>query len=348
MLLKLTRRKGSPFWWITGTVDGRRIRESTHRTEKEKAAQVLGRRQEELHRAAIYGPQAVKSWGHAIASYSQVENPKGGTAVLLERITEHFGQILLKDITQERVDQAVRALCRPGAAPATKLRNVIVPIQAVMNHAARRGWCQRPLFEKPKGATGVKRTRWLTPEEWVRLEAAAAPHLRPLLVFLIGTGSRLSEALELEWSDVDLPHGRARTWQKQQNERTLELPPSVVAALANLSHREGAVFLTDDRKRYRDTERTSGGQIATAFNGACRRAGLKGVTPHTLRHSWASWRYAYHRDPMRLRDEGGWSTIAQVERYAKLVPETMLPGIMDAWALGTISAQPETRTAKKA
>ena len=46
-----------------------------------------------------------------------------------------------------------------------------------------------------------------------RLIAAAAPHVKPLLLFLIGTGARMSEALELEWNAVDLVGARAIFWR---------------------------------------------------------------------------------------------------------------------------------------
>lgn len=39
MPLKLSRRAGTTAWWITGTIDGRRYRESTGRTEKAEAAE---------------------------------------------------------------------------------------------------------------------------------------------------------------------------------------------------------------------------------------------------------------------------------------------------------------------
>jgi len=333
MPLKLTRRTGSSVWWITGTVDGQRIRQSTGRTERRQAEQVLAAEGQKRHRASVFGQEAVVEWGDAIASYLEANPQKPGTVALLERLTRVMNGKLLREINQVALDQAVRVLCRPDAAPATKQRNVIVPLQAVLRHAARRGWCAVPTFEKPKGATGVKRTRWLTPAEFGALHTKATPHLKPLLAFLVGTGVRLSEALELEWPDVDLEHGRAKVWQKQGNERVLSLVPAVSAALTALPGREGRVFLQANGAPFRDTGRTSGGQIKTAFNAACRRAGLEEVSPHTLRHTWASWRYADLRDPMALRDEGGWSTIAQVERYAKLVPASMLPAIRAAWGL---------------
>ena len=43
-------------------------------------------------------------------------------------------------------------------------------------------------------------------------------------------------------------------------------------------------------------------------------------TAHDLRHSWASWHYALHKDLLRLKTEGGWSSVLLVERYAHLLP----------------------------
>jgi integrase len=64
-----------------------------------------------------------------------------------------------------------------------------------------------------------------------------------------------------------------------------------------------------------------GGQIKRAWAGAIRRAGLNpDFTPRTCRHTWASWHYAIHRDLLRLKIEGGWSSVELVERYAHLMP----------------------------
>jgi integrase len=50
--------------------------------------------------------------------------------------------------------------------------------------------------------------------------------------------------------------------------------------------------------------------------GAIRRAGLEPeLTPHNLRHTWASWHYALNRNLLALKIEGGWSPIALVKRY---------------------------------
>jgi len=37
---------------------------------------------------------------------------------------------------------------------------------------------------------------------------------------------------------------------------------------------------------------------------------------HDLRHTWATWHYAEHRDLIRLQRLGGWKTLSMVTRYA--------------------------------
>ena len=334
MPLKLHRRGGSGPWQIVGTVAGQRIRQSARTADRRLAEEARAELEASLYRGAVFGARAVITWDHAANSYVDAAPRSASEHARLLRLHDHLTGKRLSDINQALVDRIIQKRCRPNAQPATKLREVITPIRAVLAHAARRQWCDMPALEAPKGASGVKRTRWLTPAEVERLASHAAPHLAPLILFLVGTGARLSEALALEWADVDLAHGRALLRDtKQGRDRVADLPPRTVAALANLAHREGHVFRPPKKKRskqatsYADTHGLYGGQIATAWRGACRRASVKDATPHTLRHTWASWHYAMHRDLMRLKSDGDWSTVTQTERYTKLVPATMAPEI---------------------
>jgi integrase len=358
--LKLSRREGSAFWWITGTVDGRRIRKSTGRTDRRQAEVVLAQETEAQHRASVFGPEAVVTWGEAMASYLEVNEASPGTLALLERLNRAFDKKLLKDIGQSAVDQAIRILCKPDASPATKQRNVLVPLKAVLNHAARRGWCKPPAFETPKGAGGIKRTRWLTPAEYDALRSAMPDHLRPLAVFLVCTGARLGEALSLDWSDVDLERGTALLREtKNGRDRLAALPPAAVATLSAMTYRralplepgerrprheqvaerEGSVFRTDHGVAYADRVH-GGGQVKSAWRSARLRAGLGAdVTPHILRHTWATWHYALHRDLMKLRDDGDWSSVTLVERYAKLPHDGMAGAVRKAWGMQGLASR---------
>jgi integrase len=104
---------------------------------------------------------------------------------------------------------------------------------------------------------------------------------------------------------------------KNGESRGIYLHPRAMAAMANLKHRQGAVFRRPDGKTY-ETKDDGGGQIKTAFNGACRRAGIGNFHPHDCRHTWATWHYAANRDLRALMELGGWKSIAMVQRYTHI------------------------------
>ena len=165
------------------------------------------------------------------------------------------------------------------------------------------------------------------------LLAHANARVRPLLTFLFCTGARLSEAIALEWDDVDLQHARAVLRNgKNGRDRHVDLCPRIVATLANLPGRNGPVFRHRKGAAYRKTNDSKtvpfGGQVRYAWKTAATAAGIKaGITPHHARHTWASWDYAEHRDLLALKTKGDWSSTTLVERYAHLVQTGMAPSI---------------------
>ncbi len=59
---------------------------------------------------------------------------------------------------------------------------------------------------------------------------------------------------------------------------------------------------------------------ARGFTTACRRAGLSDVSPHVLRHTFAT-RLCENSVDLRLVQElGGWASLALVQRYAHVTP----------------------------
>lgn len=210
-------------------------------------------------------------------------------------------------------------LLRPDAKPATKLRNVITPARAVLQHAARRGWCDPLLIEVP--AVQSRRTPCLLPADFEALRTAMRGH-QALLTWLICTGCRRGETQALAWQDVDLASAKARLWAdttKAGKSRIIELPPAAVAALASLPHRTGLVFgPTNPRKA-----------LATA----ARKAGVTIRGVHDLRHTWASWQYALKPDLLRLKEAGGWASVDQVEVYAHLMAAGHEDAIRRVWGM---------------
>ena len=195
-------RHGSPYYYLRGTIRGRRVDESTG-TSDAKAAEAIRikRESEELDRS-IHGDAISRTFAEAALSYMEM----GGERTHLAPILKMIGRDRLAQVGQHRMDEVARKL-QPQGSNATRNRQVYTPISAVLHHAAGKGWCAKPVIARPKQPAG--RVRWITHEEAERLIAAAAPHIRPLVVFLLGTGARVSEALYLEWRDVNLSLGKA-------------------------------------------------------------------------------------------------------------------------------------------
>lgn len=272
----------------------------------------------------------------------------------LHRLVRALGRLPLGAVDQDALVRARAPVLRPSSGAATFARQVIGPATAVLNHAHRRGWCDPPHFTRARETQG--RTRFLLPAEAEALIAEAADHLRPLLVFLLCTGARLSEALGLEWRDVDLAGARAIFWADQTKSgrrRVAHLPARAIVSLAGMPRLADRVFTTPGGEPYATSrERGYGGQIKTAWRGALRRAmrdlpsnekakSYDGLSPHALRHTWASWHYALNRDPLALKAEGGWSSLALVERYAHLLPAGHEAEIRAFW--GTTIEEGERR-----
>jgi integrase len=312
-MLKLVRRPRSPNWIIRGTVRGIRVEESTGTCDRRFAEEIRIKRESEILAESIHGRRATATFASAVVSYLE----GGGSKRFMEPILDHFGTTPLAQINQDAIDRGARKLY-PAASDSTRNRQFYTPVSAVITHAARRGWCSPLMLERPREAPG--RIRWLSPAEAEKLIAACGKHLRPLVIFLLYTGARVGEALWLDWRHVDLAH-RHVTFAKTKNGemRGVVLHERVVAALANLPHREGEVFRRPDGKPYgrpSPEAPSAGARIFNGFASACRRAGIADFHPHDCRHTWATWHYRQNRDLGALMHLGGWKSVRMVMRYA--------------------------------
>ncbi|MFT6229220.1 MAG: integrase [Paracoccaceae bacterium] len=196
--------------------------------------------------------------------------------------------------------------------------------------------------------------RWLTPAEAAALVAHANPRVRPILLFMLGTGTRPAETLSLQRHDLHLRSAQAfitRDVGRQSKSgapRMVALPPPTLAALmaADLPD-AGAVFRTPKGNPY-VIRAHGGGQIKSAFDTAkdgATRAGVPlgpDVLPYTLRHTWATWFHAATGDFAALMDQGGWAKPDMAMRYRKIAPASLAEDLVrhgwiferhaDAWA----------------
>lgn len=139
-------------------------------------------------------------------------------------------------------------------------------------------------------AKAQSKDRWLTRREAARLLWAArrTPHLARFILLGLYTGNRPGTSLAMTWNQVDLARGvmyrRAPGKAEDKRKRT----PPVRLGNRILAHmrrwqRDGSPFLCHyNGCRVRKLRRS--------FPNAANRAGLdEAVTPHTLRHTRATW-----------------------------------------------------------
>jgi len=320
MPLKLTKRPDSPYWHLRGTVFGVAVAESTKTADKKQAEVFRVHREAEIFKRKTGGAKATATFLEAAVMFMD----NGGESRFLEPLLRHFGETLLTNIGQAEVEQCAKKLY-PKGAPGTIDRQVFSPVSAVLTHAAKRKLCDKPMFERPKLPKG--RVRWLTFAEADRLIAPCAPHLAPIVTFMFYTGARVGEVLSLDWHEVDLEKAHATFLDtKNGDNRGTPLHPRVLAVLSALEHRMGKVFLTDDKRPYA-LKANAGGQLKSAFKGACRRAGIDNFHPHDCRHTWATWHYKANRSLTDLMSLGGWRSVAMVMRYAHVNVDDLSAGV---------------------
>ncbi len=195
----------------------------------------------------------------------------------------------IADITRETC-RAYQEYC--GGSDGTVRRELTV-LRAAINYAARRGRLTRAPFvwlpPKPAG-----KSRWLTRHEAAALlnvsrkDPRCRMHLPLFILIGLYTGARKEAILSLRWPQVDLVRGiinfNEPGRQQTSKGRAIVPIPRRLKWILLKAHKRGSPM---EYVLHRDGQRV--GDIKRSFVTARRRAGLKDVTPRTLRHSAGTW-----------------------------------------------------------
>jgi hypothetical protein len=127
--LKPVDRKG--VFYAVGTVGCQRIRKSLGTRDKRQAAELCAQYEAILWKRRSYGEEAVRTFEEAAVSYMEA----GGERTYIRPLISRFRGRLLGTIKPEEVRQAARVLGSEKKA-STRNRQIIVPMRAIINHAA--------------------------------------------------------------------------------------------------------------------------------------------------------------------------------------------------------------------
>jgi integrase len=172
------------------------------------------------------------------------------------------------------------------------VRRELGVLRAAINWSHKHGRLTRPvaveLPDRPE-----PRDRWLTRQEAARLLRSARTKQSRLympLFILIGlyTGRRKEAILSLRWPQVDLDRG-VIDFRRPGEAETNKRRGKVRISFRLLPHLRRARRRGSDLGHVVHNHGERIGDVKKGFAAACQRAGIEGVTPHSLRHTAATW-----------------------------------------------------------
>jgi integrase len=232
--LKPPRPGKSPYYYVRGSYLGTRLDRSTGTGEKRVAKLVLKKWKTEIENGVYKGPRVaaqspewptVPTFATAALAYMRA----GGERKHLDPILAKIGRMPLPKIDQILLDTVAKEIY-PNATAATLNRQFYTPVSAVLKRAGI-----ETSIKRPKGWRGQKTQSWLEPDQAFTLFEAADEldtEFGLFLRFLLYTGMRLGEALNIRLGDVDLSRSFLYLPKtKNSHPRPVYLPPILINAL---------------------------------------------------------------------------------------------------------------------
>lgn len=296
----LKQREG--VWYITWSEGGRSYRRSTGTRNRKEADAALGAfLHERANPSRSYDVVSVKVVVEAYIKENECAAPERNEYAA-KHLCEFFGDMSVVDL--ERKDSREYRKWRQdrGVKDGT-IRRELACLIAAINHAAaekRLAKADIPTIDLPP--MPPPKDRWLTRDEAGALIQASrfavvrdesGRFLPPteqeltrcylFVMIALYTGARKGVIERLKWTQVDLVAGRINfnTPGRAQTTKRRPVVPISDVLLPILTAAQ-AVATTEYVLE-------GGGAIRSAFESAVERAGLGAVTPHTLRHTWATW-----------------------------------------------------------
>jgi integrase len=337
------KQPNSKNWLIEFKVDGKRYRRSSGTKFKRTAIRIEEKWRQEIHdgkhHIGTIKPLTIKEaadryFSSVIQPKNNRENSKKAERYSLNVIVRSFSpNTRLDAIQSEDIAQWRDSLLLQGYAPATANR-YMASLRAIMNRACSEWNALKVVPRFHLLPLDNNRCRYLSVQEETAIFEKSPSHLKNLIVFLVDTGARLSEALDLTWDHVDLGNTShtSITLTKTKNGQPRRIP--LTARTTNLLMRlrlnnlDGcqSVFLYDPPG---DRTPVPFKSPFTAWKTALKNAGVdQSLRIHDLRHTFASRLVSKGVPIFDVSKLLGHKSITMTMRYAHLSPHAFNDAII--------------------
>lgn len=241
------------------------------------------------------------------------------------RIKPKFGDVKLSELTRYQVQQFQNELSKSGLSPASQDHHIKL-IRHALNLAVEWEFIERNVLKGVKLLNVENQLHDVaTPEQLERLvEILRTDHNRPvchILMFLLSTGARLSEALTATWSQVDMEKGLwtiPASTAKSKKSRTVPLNESALWVLAEAAKMKkfDAIFANPETGKPFTT-------ITRVWYRLRKAAGIGQMRIHSCRHQFADLVISSGRSLYDVQVLLGHSDPRVSQRYARLSMHTL-------------------------
>ena len=220
-----------------------------------------------------------------------------------------------------------------GAASAAR---VIVAVRTFHRFAAREGQTTIDPARHVRPSAIPRRLPKALPYEQIQLliestgdgETPEGLRDRALVEFLYGTGTRISEAVGLDVDDVDLDEFTVIVTGKGDKQRILPVGECAAQALSAYLVRGRPALAPKGRGTARLFLNSRGGPLSrqsayAVLQQSAARAGLPSVSPHTLRHSFATHLLERGADVRVVQELLGHASVTTTQIYTMVTVDTL-------------------------
>ena len=323
--IELIQRGSMGVWWLRYSFNGERLhyslRTSAEREAREEAERI---KYEIIH--GIHRPCKRMIFDNLIERFLQAQKTHNAECsykrdrTASKPLLKAFSGWRIDDITHldlegymaNRLDGKLNYEGSIRKAPGKNTVNhEVMMLKHMFNQAVDWGWLQTNRLHKVKlFSLPAFRPRYMTKDELEKLQRHSHPELWDIIVFNLSTGLRPKEIFNLKWSDIDWPQQMITILNpKNRNPRMIPMNNAVAELLLKRKQNLNSDYIFANAKGKKRTT------VRTAFNAACRRAGIIDLRFYDIRKSFCTWLVTEGIDIRTVQDLSGHLNLESLEHY---------------------------------
>jgi integrase len=329
-------------WWIDFQFEGRRHRKrSPDNTRQGARAYELLLRQRlargekaegNPNEGILFAEFAWRWFEDYVVPNNRFSEQRIKQYTLKSSLIPFFGNMRVSEITAHHIEQYKARRVTQGLSNKTIKNHLTVLSKCLICAYAWFEFASKPP-DIPWPKCPPPETDYLSPDECELLLAHATGVIREMILMALRTGMRQGELKGLQWSSIDWENrvlfvkdsycDREKTIGPPKNNRIRSIPLDIdlYEALFRKRKPTGYVFTNVNGQPFNHSS------LTYHLEALCKRACLRRITWHTLRHTFAS-HLAMRGVPLNIVQALlGHSTIVMTMRYAHVAPSTMRAAI---------------------